>query len=143
MNFSPRCTLRVLSLLAAGLCVLATSAGALTLSVRSGNAPAGNPDPLIRRLDLATSCGAGYPTPFAAAEFTAASAGPAAVVLSFIHPAWLPSMQCDALAAWVGTDANATPLSALYAIDVNVPRAVSRVLPSISAGSPTMPSGTP
>lgn len=106
-----------LPILAAALCTLAAPAHAVTINLRSGNAPAGNPDPMIRRLDLASACGAGYATPFTAAEFAAADAGPPAIVLSFVHPAWGQSLPCDPAAQWVGVDPNATPMSELYAID--------------------------
>ena len=111
------------SLLAAALCAIAVSAQAatLTINLRSGNAAPGNPDPLIRRLDLATSCGVGYGSLFTAADFAAADAGPSAVVLSFIHPAWTRSLPCDPLAQWIGVAADATPLSALYAMDFVLP----------------------
>jgi len=110
-------------LLAAALCAIAVSAQAatLTINLRSGNAAPGNPDPLIRRLDLATSCGVGYGSLFTAADFAAADAGPSAVVLSFIHPAWTRSLPCDPLAQWIGVAADATPLSALYAMDFVLP----------------------
>jgi hypothetical protein len=121
MNVFTRRTLRVLLPVAAGLCVFASAAGALDLTVRSGNAAAGLPDPLIRRLDLATFCGVGSPTAFTAADFAAASGGPNAVVLSFLHPAWTTSLDCDPAAKWIGTAANANPLSALYAFDFVVP----------------------
>jgi hypothetical protein len=114
-------TPRFLPLLTAALCLFAAPAGALTLTARSGGAPAGNPDPIVTQLDLATTCGAGYPGAFGAFEFNAALAGPPAVVLSFVHPLWIQGLPCDPLARWIGRDANATPMSSLYAFDLVVP----------------------
>ena len=119
MHLLHRLNIRNASWLAAGLLLFAAQAGALTLTLRSGNAPAGNPDPLVRQLDLATSCGVGYATAFGTPEFTAAA--PPAVVLSFVHPAWIPHLACDPLALWIGTTANANPISALYGLEFTVP----------------------
>ena len=113
--------LRRLPLLAILLCATTGPAAALTLTMRSGNAPAGSADPLISRFDLASTCGVGYPTAFTAAEFAAADAGPAAVVLSYIHPAWITGIACDPAARWIGVSALADPLSALFAMDFTLP----------------------
>lgn len=121
MNLLHRRTLALLPLLAFAVLVLPTSASALSLVLRSGNAAPGNPDPQISRFDLAPSCGYGWGAPFSAAEFAAADAGPPAVVLSSIHPAWNPSLDCDPLAQWVGVDASASPMSTLFAQDFYVP----------------------
>lgn len=117
MNLARRTLFLLLPIVAAALCTLAAPAHAVSILLRSGNAPAGNPDPFIRRLDLASVCGVGYGTTFTALEFAAADAGPPAFVLSFVHPAWGQSLPCDPAAQWVGVDPNATPLSQLYAID--------------------------
>jgi hypothetical protein len=115
-----RRTLARLLLLAVVL-VAPTSADAVVLVLRSGNATPGNPDPLVSRYDLANSCGVGWPSAFTAAEFAAADAGPPAVVLSYIHPAWAPSLACDPLARWVGVAPGADPISTLFAIDFELP----------------------
>lgn len=123
MNLAHRRILAMLPILAIALCTLAIPAHAATtvIVLRSGNALAGNPDPLVRRLDLATICGAGYATAFGAAEFAAADVAPQAIVIANPHPNWGTSIPCDPLAKWVGVDPNGTPLSALYAIDLNLP----------------------
>ena len=144
MSSITRRTFRLLPLVAAALLDIAASAGAVTLTVRSGNAAAGNPDPLIRRLDLATSCGIGSPTAFTAADFAAASGGPSAIVLSFIHPAWITGISCDPQAAWVGTTADAHPISALYAIDrdASVRALALRAAASVKSAACSRRSGT-
>lgn len=121
MTLVHRRTLALLPLLAAVLLALPTPAFALNLILRSGNAAPGNPDPLISRFDLASSCAIGWPTPFSGAEFAAADAGPQAIVLSFIHPLWGQSLSCDPLAQWVGVAPNADPLSTLLAQDFFLP----------------------
>jgi len=110
-------------LLAAALCVLAVSAQAatLTINLRSGNAASGNPDPLISRLDVASSCGVGAGGVFAASDFAAADAGPQAVVLAYIHPAWTTSLPCDPLAQWIGVAPTAAPMSTLFAMEFDLP----------------------
>jgi hypothetical protein len=121
MILALRRTLALLPLLAAVILALPVPADALTVVMRSGNAAPGSPDPLISRFDLATSCGIGWPTPFSAAEYAAADAGPPAIVLSFIHPAWTPSLACDPLAQWVGVAPTADPISTLFAQDFFLP----------------------
>jgi hypothetical protein len=108
-------------LLTAVLCLFAAPAGALVITLRSGNGVAGGPDALIRQYPVAGVCGQGYATPFTAAEFTAALSAPPAVILSSVHPAWTQGITCDPAALWVGTDAFATPMSVLYALEFNVP----------------------
>lgn len=121
MRLLHRRTLALLPLLALTVLGLPSNAAALNLVLRSGNAPQGSPDPLVSRFDLATSCGVGWGAPFSGAEFAAAGAGPPAIVLSFIHPAWGQSLACDPLAQWVGVAPNADPLSTLFAQDFFVP----------------------
>ncbi len=120
MHFASRNTPGMFALLAAGLSLLAAPASAVVITLKSGNAAPGNPDPLITYVDLATSCGLGYPTAFTAAEFTAALAGPQATVIGFPHPAWQTSIPCDPSAAWVGRDNFGTPMSALYAMEFDL-----------------------
>jgi hypothetical protein len=121
MTLAYRRTLAMLPFLAAALLALPSPASAVVITLRSGNAAPGNPDPLITRFDLATSCGIGWPSAFSAAEFAAADAGPPAVVLSSLHPFWSPSLSCDPLAQWVGVAPNADPLSTLFAMNFDVP----------------------
>ncbi len=111
----------ILLVLSVALTFVSAPAGALTIIMRSGNAPAGSPDPLITQLQLAGPCSAGFPAAFTAADFAAAAAGPPAFVLSFVHPAWLPSLPCDPAAKWIGIDPGATPRSALFAMKFFVP----------------------
>jgi hypothetical protein len=121
MKLTHRPAFRIALLAAAALFVFAAQAGALTLTLRSGGAPAGSPDPLVKQYVVASTCSAGYPTAFTNAEFTAALSAPPAIVLSYVHPAWIPGITCDPLAKWIGTDPNATPMSVLYALEFNVP----------------------
>jgi len=91
---------------------LAGVADAETVSLRSGNAPIGSPDPQINML-----LGSGG-TPLSAASFTSAdfaaacSSRPAIVINP--HPAWLQQLACDPQAQWIGTDPFGTPATALY-----------------------------
>lgn len=121
MPFALRRALRAIPTLVAALCLSAAPAHALALYAFSGNTAAGNPDPIFRRLDLATSCGIGAAAAFTAADFAAANSAPPAVRLSYIHPAWGTSIPCEPNASWIGVDALATPRSALYSVDFNVP----------------------
>jgi hypothetical protein len=100
-------------------CVTST-ANALVVNFRSGNAVPGNPDPQVRYYDLAATCGQGFPGPFGPAEFAAASAGPQAIVMQYPHPNWAAALQCDPQAKWVGRDDYGTPMSDLYAIDFDL-----------------------
>jgi hypothetical protein len=110
-----------LSIVPALVFIPALAAAVTTLTVRSGNAPPGSPDPLISRFVVASGCATGYPTPFTAAEFSAASTGPLASVITTPTAAWASHLACDPDAQWIGIDAFATPLSALYAINVDIP----------------------
>ncbi len=99
-----------------GFCLLAIGgareAAAELVTLRSGNAAVGNPDPQINMLVGlgATPLSA---NPFTAADFDSACAGRSAIVCT-PHPAWLQQLPCDPLAQWIGTDPFATPASALY-----------------------------
>jgi len=115
MRLATRRSLCSLALLAVALFTLVTTAGATTILLRSGNAAQGNPDPQINMLALPGPCGVGFPTPFTPADFAAAAGGPPAFVLSFIHPAWGPTLPCDPAAQWIGTNPQAAPQSALFA----------------------------
>jgi len=83
-----------------------------TIVLRSGNAPLGNADPLIRM----SPGGGGTPLssdPFTEDYFNRACAGPNSIVCQ-PHGAWLQQLSCDPDARWIGVDAEATPASALY-----------------------------
>lgn len=98
------------------LCVLALGAAnpaaAETVTLRSGNAPIGNPDPQIN-MWVGAGATALSAAPFTPAEFAAACTGHPAIVIN-PHPAWLQQLACDPQARWIGTDPVGTPASALY-----------------------------
>ena len=91
---------------------VAVPAAAETVVMRSGNAPIGNPDPLIHML-VGAGATALSASLFTSADFTAACTGRPAIVIT-PHPAWLQQLPCDPLARWIGTDPVGTPASALY-----------------------------
>lgn len=110
-SLAPRTLCR--SFVALGLlATLALPAAAELVSLRSGNATIGNADPQISAL---VGLGA---TPLSASLFTAAdfaaACGPRSAVVIAPHPAWLQQLACDPQAQWIGTDAIASPASALY-----------------------------
>lgn len=104
-----------LSLIVGSILLSAGPAGAIeTVVLRSGNAPAGNPDPFINMF-----VGVGgtplSPNPFTASDFGQACDGPdAIVILQPPAPPWAQHLECDLEAQWIGTDAFATPASALF-----------------------------
>ncbi len=121
MRHLPRIAL-VASLAMFAACLFhATPASAFSVTLHSGNGPAGGPDALVKRLNVPAPCSNGFAAPFTAADFAAADAGPPAIVLTFVHPAWGQVLPCDPTAKWIGNDPNATPTSALYAIDFDLP----------------------
>ncbi len=73
-----------------------------TITLRSGNAPANQPDPNITML-TGTPGGALSPNPFTPADFAAACSGPNATVTVPIS-VWLQQLACDPLAQWIGID---------------------------------------
>lgn len=87
-------------------------ASAELVSLRSGNAPVGGPDPQINML-VGSGGTALSAAPFGPADFAAACSGGSAIVIN-PHPAWLQQLPCDPLAQWIGTDPFGTPASALY-----------------------------
>jgi hypothetical protein len=113
---------------AVALITLTSIAGATVVTIRSGNAAPGNPDPAITMLALPGSCGVGFAGAFTPADFAAAAGGPPAFVEAFIHPAWGPNLPCDLAAQWIGTNPQATPQSALFAqrFDLPVPCCFSK-----------------
>lgn len=122
MPFSSRLfTLRagLLALLAVGTFVSAGHAGIIT--IRSGNAPVGQPDPLNTFLaEPSGLCGVGFGAAFTPANFAAAQAGPNATVVNPIS-VWVPSLTCDASAKWIAVNSNYGPVSALFAQSFNIP----------------------
>ena len=117
----PRVILGTIAALAVSSILGPGTALAFSVTLHSGNAPQGSPDPLIRRLTLLGPCANGFPAPFTAADFAAAAAGPPAYVLSFVHGAWGQTLPCDPTAKWIGNDPSAIPGSALYAIEFQAP----------------------
>jgi len=108
-----RGALAALALVAVAMTLSAGSASATEVIVlRSGNAPVGNPDPLITM--LAGPGGAPLSaSPFTASEFDQAC-GTIPAIVTQPHPNWLQHLECDPAAQWIGTDPVATPGSALY-----------------------------
>ncbi|MFH1277849.1 MAG: hypothetical protein ABIK65_05675 [Candidatus Eisenbacteria bacterium] len=93
--------------------------GAVTASatevvvLRSGNAPAGNPDPSITM--LVGSGGAPLsPNLFTTADFDSACTGPNAMIALQPISVWAQQLACDPLAQWIGIDAFNTPASVLF-----------------------------
>jgi hypothetical protein len=121
MRLFPRIGLGIVTALVATCLLHANPAGAFSVTLHSGNGPAGGPDALVRRLNFPGACGNGFAAPFTPPDFAAADAGPPAIVLTFVHPAWGQTLPCDATAQWIGNDPVATPTSALYAIDFDLP----------------------
>jgi hypothetical protein len=111
-------------LLAFGVCqiILSASIAAAATEVvvlRSGNAAIGFPDPYINV--MAGSCGIPLsPNPFTAADFDAACAGHSAMVVAPYPGIWLPQLDCDPQAQWIGIDMNLTAASALYCYNFNI-----------------------
>ena len=121
MRFVSRRSSAAMLLVAFALITVTSAAGAAVVNLRSGNAAPGNPDPAITMLALPGNCGTGFPVAFSAADFAAAAGGPPAIVESFIHPAWGPTLPCDPAAQWIGTNAQASPQSALFAQRFDLP----------------------
>jgi hypothetical protein len=112
-----RTGLRGVVLALAGVVALSSVGHAATIVLRSGNAPVGQPDPLIRYLvEPSGSCGVGFPAAFTAADFAAARTGPNANVVN-PYPVWGASLACDPQARWIAPDPNLAPRSALFAYD--------------------------
>lgn len=115
--------LRWRSLLAGSMMVATVllSAGIATaqtycVTLRTGNAAVGQPDPQIRYIAPNLNCGQAIKnTPFTAADFTAAQTGTNPFVVS-PHPVWGQSLPCDPQARWIALGTNLTPArSALFA----------------------------
>jgi hypothetical protein len=98
--------------------MIAVSASAETITLRSGGATIGSPDP-----NTTVWAGSGgtllSAAPFTANDFATACSGTSAIVCQ-PHPAWAPHLTCDPLAQWIGIDAFATPASAMYCQNFNV-----------------------
>jgi hypothetical protein len=110
---SLRVPLAVVALAVALVSLNAEPAAATEVIVlRSGNAPMGNPDPLITM--LAGPGGAPLSAnPFTPGDFDQAYDTIPAIVTQ-PHPLWLQHLDCDPQAQWIGIDGVATPGSALY-----------------------------
>lgn len=121
MTLALRRTLRSLPILAAALCLFTLPAESLSIYAVSGQVAPGGPDPVFRRLSLATSCGVGFPVAFGPADFAAADASGPATRIQFPHPLWGTSIPCEPNAAWIGADAVGTPVSAMYSVDFDLP----------------------
>lgn len=99
----------LLLLAALVLLVPATSAFALTTVIRTGQvggAPGtcGGSDDLFRFYAPNQACGQPIlPTPFAAADFAAACAGPPATVIDSYSGAWIGNLPCDPDARWIAS----------------------------------------
>ncbi len=105
--------------LSLGLLWLGDASAAELITLRSGNALPGNPDPQISLL-LGTGGAALSANPFTSADFAAACGPRSAVVITTPIGPWLQQLACDPLARWVGTDALATPASGLYCQNFDV-----------------------
>ena len=109
----------LLALVAVGAFVSAGNATVVTL--RSGNAPVGQPDPLNTFLaEPSGACGVGFGAAFTAADFAAAETGPNATVVNPIS-VWLPSLACDSTAKWISVNSNYGPVSTLFAQSFFIP----------------------
>lgn len=102
------------------------SATTEVISIHSGDGPFFGPDSSVTMLIGPTD--AGFGVPLTPADFAAASAGSAAIVIPH-HTAWIPSLPSNPDAHWISThpiDPNANPSiglvlsTALYAIDFEV-----------------------
>jgi hypothetical protein len=103
------------------LLVFGAAAEAATITIRSGNAPINQPDPLVHFLAEPTGqCGVGFAAAFTAADFTAADTGPSAYVITNFLP-WVASLACDPQAQWITPFSDLTARSALFAQDFTVP----------------------
>ena len=101
----------------AGLILFLTTLGSATaaaeiVTVRSGNAPVGSPDPLIH-VAVGSASSMYSPLPFTTVDFANACEGNSAVVVS-AYPGWLGQLLCDPQAQWVGINSSRSPHSALY-----------------------------
>lgn len=118
------CVLRAVSrtlLIALCTAALGATATASQFTLRSGNAPVGQPDPFIRYVvEPSGLCGAAFPAVFGPADFAAAAAGPNPTVVNGYF-VWLPSLACDPLAKWIALDSSWSPRSTLFAYEFVVP----------------------
>lgn len=107
---------------AAALCavIVAPAWANMTLTLRSGDGvTAPGSDPNVTMLVGPADVGFGYT--LTAADFAAASSGPAAFVVTK-HPNWKAHLAVDPAANWIGTNANAASAgsTALYAVKFNI-----------------------
>jgi hypothetical protein len=82
------------------------------VTLHSGNAAPGNPDPLVR---VAVGSSSTYysPFPFTTVDFANACEGNSAVVVN-PYPGWVSGLNCDPQAQWIGINSSLSPASALY-----------------------------
>lgn len=107
------------------LCALGTALAASTalasqtITLQSGNGAVNALDSQIRYTASTGCCAPLKPTPFVAADFTAAQTGPFARIVT-AYPGWIVNMGECPNSQWVAVDLNRTPKSTLYAIPFNV-----------------------
>jgi hypothetical protein len=96
------------------------SAQTYCVTLRTGNAAVGQPDPQIRYIAPNPNCGQAIKnTPFTPADFLAAQSGANPVVVN-AHFAWGQSLPCDPQAKWIALSPFLTARSALFAQPFNV-----------------------
>jgi hypothetical protein len=99
----------------------ASTSGATTINLKSGNVAPINPEPAITFLvEPSGQCAVPFAAAFTAADFAAADAGPAAISVP-ANGAWGASLWCDQTAGWISTAAGWPSRSALYSVPFNVP----------------------
>jgi hypothetical protein len=94
-----RASTPVLTLAAALLVGSLSSAQAETLTLRSGNGPAGGSDALLTFYQGPWD--SEFSVPLTPLDFTSAQMGPAAQILTTLNGAWTPTLASDPLAQWV------------------------------------------
>lgn len=133
--------MRVPLVLAAACAAFVAAGSALAQSVvtvRSGNAAIGQPDPQLAYYSGPSPCPVQL-TPFVASDFARSCAGVPAYVISN-HPAWIPTLSTDPLAQWVAVDAFRGGGAALYCQHFNIgtiPACAARLELTIAADDRT------
>jgi hypothetical protein len=111
----------VTGLFLAFLFVGATNSGAGVITLKSGTVPPTALDPPITFLvEPSGVCATPFATPFTAADFAAADAGPVAWSVNPIA-AWGSNLWCDPTTNWISTSPNLPSRSALYSVPFDVP----------------------
>ncbi len=119
-----RATTPVLTLAAALLLGSLATAQAETITLRSGNGPAGGPDAVLTFFQGPLD--GEFSVPFTPIDYASALAGPPAEILTQLNGAWTPTLVADPLAQWV-SDSQSGAWSGstnLYAIPFVVSSAV-------------------